>query len=116
MKDYLMIIKTQGSVFTDLSPEKLKEHLELGQVYLGNLMSEGKLKAGNPVDKGGRIVSDMNGEIKDSVIEGNELAAGYLLVAAKDMDEAIEITKGNPIFHDIPTKIEVYPLMPIQRA
>jgi hypothetical protein len=116
MKDYLLIIKTKGSVFTDLPPEKLKEHLELGQVYLRNLMKEGKLKAGNPVDKGGRIVSDTNGEIKDSVIEGNQLAAGYLLVAAKDMDEAIKITKANPIFRDIPTTIEVYPLMPVQRA
>ena len=29
------------------------------------------------------------------------------------MNEAVEIAKANPIFNDIPTKIEVFPMMPI---
>lgn len=29
------------------------------------------------------------------------------------MGEAIKITKGNPIFNDVPTKMEVHPMMPI---
>jgi hypothetical protein len=30
------------------------------------------------------------------------------------MDEAVAIAKANPIFNDIPTKIEVHPMMAIQ--
>jgi hypothetical protein len=30
------------------------------------------------------------------------------------MDEAIAIAKENPIFNDIPTKIEVHPMMPVR--
>jgi hypothetical protein len=29
------------------------------------------------------------------------------------LDQALGIAKGNPIFKDIPTKIEVHPMMPI---
>lgn len=32
MKDYLLIIKTEGSVWTDLPKEKLQKHLEDGQL------------------------------------------------------------------------------------
>ena len=114
MKDFLLIIKTEGSVWTDLSPEHLQKHLEHGTAYIGNLMKKGKLKTANPVDKGSRIVTESNGILKDGPFnESKEVIAGYFLVIAKDIDEAVEIAKGNPIFKDIPTKIEVHPMMPV---
>jgi len=39
---------------------------------------------------------------------------GYFLLTANDIEEAIEIAKANPIFNDIPTKIEVHPMMPVR--
>ena len=114
MKDFLLIIKTEGSVWTDLSPEQLQKHLEHGGIYIQKLIQEGKLKNANPVDKGSRIVSDNKGVLKDGPYnESKEVVAGYFLVTATDMAEAIEIAKANPIFRDIPSKIEVHPMMPI---
>jgi hypothetical protein len=114
MKDYLLIIKTKGSVWTDLSPEKLQKHMEHGNAYIGNLMKEGKLKNANPIDKGSRIVTEENGAIKDGPFnESKEVVAGYFHVVAADIDEAVAIAKANPIFHDIPTRIEVHPMMPV---
>jgi hypothetical protein len=114
MKDFLLIIKTEGSVWSDLSSEQLQKHLEHGTAYIGNLMKEGKLKNANPVDKGSRIVTESNGVIKDGPFnETKEVVAGYFLVNAKDIDEAVGIAKANPIFKDIPTKIEVHPMMAI---
>lgn len=114
MKEFLFIIKTEGSVWSDLSPEQLQKHMKHGTAYIGNLMKEGKLKNANPVDKGSRIVTESNGVIKDGPFnETKEVVAGYFLVTAKDIDEAVGIAKANPIFKDIPTKIEVYPMMAI---
>jgi hypothetical protein len=42
-----------------------------------------------------------------------EVIAGYFLVAANDINEAVAIAKDNPIFKDISTKIEVHPMMPV---
>jgi len=114
MKDFLLILKTEGSVWTDLSPEQLQKHMEHGNAYIGNLKKKGKLKNANPVDKGSRIVTENNGMIKDGPFnETKEVVAGYFLIAAEDINEAVEIAKANPIFKDIPTKIEVHPMMDI---
>ncbi len=114
MKDFLLILKTEGSVWTDLSPEQLQKHMEHGNAYIGNLVKTGKLKNANPVDKGSRIVTESNGIMKDGPFnETKEVVAGYFLIAAEDIKEAVEIAKANPIFKDIPTKIEVHPMMEI---
>ncbi|HEY2350693.1 MAG TPA: YciI family protein, partial [Puia sp.] len=110
MKDFLLILKTEGNVWTDLSPEQLQKHIEHGGAYIGNLIKEGKLKNANPVDQGSRLVTGSNGIIKDGPFnETKEVVAGYFHIVAKDMDEAVAIAKANPIFNDIPTKIEVHP-------
>jgi hypothetical protein len=114
MKEFLLIIRTEGSVWTSLSPEQLQKHIEHGTAYISNLAKQGKLKSAQPVDKGSRIVTDNNGIIKDGPFnESKEVIAGYFLVTAKDIDEAVEIAKANPIFKDIPAKIEVHPMMAV---
>ncbi|HMG15568.1 MAG TPA: YciI family protein [Saprospiraceae bacterium] len=114
MKDFLLILRTEGSVWSDLPKDQLNKHIEQGMSYIGKLMSEGKLKGANPVDKGSRIVTENNGILKDGPFnESKEVIAGYFLITANDIHEAVEIAKANPIFKDIPTKIEVHPMMPI---
>jgi hypothetical protein len=114
MKEFLLIIRTEGSVWTDLPAEKLQKHIEEGTKYITGLMKDGKMKSGLPVDKGSRLVTEQNGALKDGPFnESKEVIAGYFLVNAKDMDEAVAIAKANPIFKDIPTKIEVHPMMAI---
>lgn len=109
MKDFLLLIRTEGDVWTSLSPQQLQQHIEKGTSYIGNLMKEGKLKSAAPLDKGSRIVTDTNGIIKDGPFnETKEVIAGYFHIVAKDIQEAIDIAKANPIFKDIPTKIEVH--------
>ena len=115
MKDFLLIIKTEGSVWTDLSPEQLQRHMEHGSAYIGDLMKKGILKGANPIEKSGsRIISGSNGALKDGPFnESKEVVAGFFHIEADNMEKAPEIAKANPIFDDIPTKIEVHPMMPI---
>ena len=114
MKDFLLLIRTEGSVWTDLSAENLQKHIQNGTAYISNLIKEGKLKSAQPLDRGGRIVTEQGGVIKDGPFnESKEVIAGYFHIVANDIDEAVEIAKANPIFKDIPTKIEVHPIMPV---
>jgi hypothetical protein len=114
MKDFLLILRTEGNVWTDLSPEQLKKHMEHGMAYIGKLIAEGKLKSASPVDKGSKLITGSRGSFTDHPFnESKEVIAGYFLVTANDMNEAITIAKENPIFNDIPTKIEVHPMMPV---
>lgn len=117
MKDFLLILKTEGSVWTDLSPEQLQKHIQNGSAYIGGLIKDGILKNANPVDKGSRLITGSNGVLKDGPFnESKEVVAGYFHIVAKDIDEAVAIAKANPIFNDIPTKIEVHPMMAVKEA
>ena len=114
MKDFLLLIRTEGDVWTSLSPKELQEHIEHGTAYIGKLMKEGKLKSAAPLDKGSRIVSDDGGVMKDGPFnETKEVIAGYFHIVAKDLQEAVDIAKANPIFRDIRTRIEVHMMRPI---
>jgi hypothetical protein len=109
MKDFLLIIRTEGDVWTSLSPKELQEHVEKGTAYIGNLIKEGKLKNAAPLDKGSRIVTGDGGVMKDGPFnETKEVIAGYFHIVAGDLEEAVAIAKANPIFGDIPTRIEVH--------
>jgi hypothetical protein len=108
MKEFLLVIRTQGSVWTDLTPDQLRRHMEHGTAYIGKLMKEGVIKSAQPVEKGGRLVTEANGTIKDGPFnETKEVIAGYFHIVAKDIEAAVGIAKANPIFSDIPAKIEV---------
>jgi hypothetical protein len=112
MKDFLLLIRTYGNVWTDLSPEQLQKHMEDGGAYIGNLIKEGKLKSAQPLASGSRIVTSENDILKDGPFnETKEVIAGYFHITAENIDEAVAIAKANPIFKDIPTKIEVHPIM-----
>ncbi len=52
-----MILRTEDSVWTDLSPEQLQKHIEHGGAYIASLIKQGKLKKANPVDRGSRLVT-----------------------------------------------------------
>jgi hypothetical protein len=109
MKEFLLLIRTEGDVWTSLSPKQLQDHIEHGTAYIGNLMKAGKLKSAAPLEKGSRIVTDQNGIMKDGPFnETKEVIAGYFHIVARDIEEAVEIAKANPIFRDIDTRIEVH--------
>lgn len=88
--------------------------MEHGMAYIGKLIKEGKLKSASPVDKGSKIIIEKNDLLTDHPFnESKEVIAGYFLITADDIDDAVAIAKQNPIFKDIPTKIEVHPVMPV---
>jgi len=62
----------------------------------------------------GRTPSKRQGvELSHPFNESKEVVAGYFHIMAEDIDAAVAIAKENPIFNDLPTKIEVHPMMPI---
>jgi hypothetical protein len=114
MKEFLLIVRTEGEIWTLLSPDKLQKHIEHGTAYIDKLAKQGKIKSAQPLDAGSRIVAKTDGLIKDAPFnETKEVIAGYFLVVAESLEEAVAIAKENPIFEDIPTKIEVHPIKQI---
>lgn len=112
MKEFLLLIRTDGDHFTEFSPEQQQQHLDNVMAYMGDLMKRGKLKSAQPLEMEGTIVSGTKGKLKDGPFnESKEVIAGYFLIQADNLAEATEIARGNPVFENgTSAKIEVRPI------
>src|SRR3569832_304840 len=69
--------------------------------WMQGLAQKGILVGGEPLQPGGKQVNGKNKEVTDGpVVEAKEIVGGYLIVNAKDINEAVEISKGCPIFNE----------------
>src|SRR5688572_7764084 len=112
MKEFLLLIRTQGDHLNALSPEQQQQHLEKVMTYMGGLMKSGKLKSAQPLEMEGTLISGSKGKLKDGPYnESKEVIAGYFLIQAKDLAEATQIARENPVFEDgRDARIEVRPI------
>ena|SRR5687767_4493177 len=112
MKEFMLLIRTEGDHLQALSPEQQQQHLQKVMAYMGGLMQSGKLKSAQPLEMEGVMVSGTKGKLKDGPFnETKEVIAGYFLIEAKDMAEAVQIAKENPVFEDgSVVQIEVRPI------
>lgn len=83
------------------------ENMQKWMDWMAGLGQKGQLVSGEPLTPQGKQVNGKNKVVTDGpFIEAKEMVGGYLIVNAKDIDEAVEISKGCPIF-DEDGKVEV---------
>ncbi|MBS1600191.1 MAG: hypothetical protein JST75_18330 [Bacteroidetes bacterium] len=104
MKEYLLLIRSEGDCAETMSPEVHKAHLQRVINYIGNLKDTGRLISAQPLTMKGSIIQGKGSAFKDGpFIESKEVIAGYFLFRANDYEEATEIAKSHPILEDDPT-------------
>jgi hypothetical protein len=97
MANYLYLFR--GGRMDSMSPQELQESMGRWRAWMAELSKKGQLKGGEPVADGGRRLSGK----KQTVIDGpfgetKDIVGGYLLVTARDLDDATETARGCPIF------------------
>jgi hypothetical protein len=82
------------------SPDEGQKQMQLWMTWMKELGEKGHLKAiGAPLEPGGKLVSGKQKVVSDGPFaEAKDLIAGFSLVTAKDIDEAVVLSKGCPIF------------------
>jgi hypothetical protein len=94
------------------SPEQMQQIMQKWMTWMKELGEKGHIKdAGNPLDRGGRVVRGKPGALSDGpYAETKDVIGGYTLITAKDIDQAAQLSKGCPIF-DAGGYVEVRPVM-----
>lgn len=116
MTEFMLLIRSEGDHLLTLPQEEQEKHLQKVMAYIEGIMKAGKLKSAQPLEMEGAIISGAKGKLKDGPFnESKEVIAGYFHILAKDLNEAIEIAKANPIFESAATaRIEVRPIKVIE--
>ena len=114
MKEFMLFIRNEGNPIADLSPEQQQEHIKKVGSFIKEMVDAGKIKAAQPLEMQGRILSNDTGHIIDGpFIETKEVISGYYHILAEDLQEAISIAKSDPRFEDGKWKIEIRPIMKV---
>ena len=94
-----------------LSPEQLQQAMDQFMGWFDRLKQQGIAKAGQPLERTGKIVSGKNGRsVADGPFaESKEAIGGYFLLNVATLDEAVAIARQCPIL-EFGSTVEVRPV------
>ena len=95
----------------ETSPEKMQQVMQKWMNWLKDLGARGHIKdQGQPLEQAGKVVRGRQKTITDGpYAETKDVIGGYTLVEAKDLDQAVELSKGCPVFES-DGAVEVRPI------
>ena len=96
---------------TPSSPEQRQKHLEKWVTWFKDLNGKGVIKnPGHPLEDTGKVVNGSQKTVKDGPFaEAKDVVAGFIVVEAKDLADAVELSKGCPIL-EVGGSVEVRPV------
>jgi hypothetical protein len=97
---------------TNRSPERMQQTMQKWMAWFKELGEKGHIKEpGHPLERAGKLVEGKQKTITDGPFaEAKDVIGGYTLIEARDLDQAVELSKGCPIF-DVECAVEVRPVM-----
>lgn len=108
MPSFLYIFRGDG--MKRMSPQELQQSMQKWGAWIQQLSQQGHFKAGDPLETGGRVVRGKKKAVTDGpYAESKDLVGGYLLIEARNLDEATELSRGCPIFDNDGT-VEIRPI------
>jgi hypothetical protein len=96
---------------TSASPEQLQKNFQKWTAWFKDLGAKGHVKdIGHPLEATGKVVKGKDKVVSDGpYAEAKDVVGGYSLILAKDLAEAIELSKGCPIL-EVGGSVEVRPI------
>jgi hypothetical protein len=92
------------------TPADMQRQMEKWMTWMKDLGAKGHVqgKPGEPLERSGKVVRGTSKAITDGpYAEAKDVVGGYLIVRAKDLAEAVELSKGCPVLDDDTGSVEV---------
>lgn len=94
------------------SPERMQQMMQKWMAWMKQLGEKGHMKdQGHPLERTGKLVKGKLKTVTDGPFaETKDIVGGYTLIEARDLEQAVELSKGCPIF-EVEGAVEVRPVM-----
>ena len=112
MSKFMYLFRTSPTAYQSLSPEQMQQTLKKWMDWKDTLEKSGHIKQfGERLDGTGKVVRGKAKTVTDGpYIEVKDFIGGYMLVEAKDIDQAVELAKGCPVLESDGT-VEIRPFV-----
>ena len=109
-----MLLLRGGVSNRDLSPDQLQRQIERYMNWIEQLRRDGHFVAGEPLEEIGKVLAGKDGNLVTDgpFTESKEVVGGYFIIRASNLDAAVELSKGCPIFGNNGT-VEVRPIQSV---
>ena len=93
------------------SPERMQQTMQKWMTWFKDLAEKGHIKdRGQPLERAGKLVQGKQKTVTDGPFaETKDVIGGFTLIEARDLDQAVELSKGCPIF-EVEGAVEVRPI------
>jgi hypothetical protein len=112
MADFMLIFRSGDSPGD--SPEQMQQHMQKWVAWFDALSKSGTYKGqGAPLEPKGKLVRGARKTVSDGPFaEAKDLVGGYAIIQARDLEAAVEIARGCPIYEK-DGAVEVRPVRPM---
>lgn len=95
-----MLLLRGGVANRNLSPDQLQRQIERYLTWIEELRRAGHFVSGEPLDETGKVLSGQNGSMLTDgpFTESKEEVGGYFIIRARDLEAAVDLARGCPIF------------------
>jgi len=109
MKDYVLMFRMDiTTAQVQPRPEQMKLYMDQWMTWVNGIASSGRLAdGGNHFSREGKVLKPHNTLTDGPYTAGRESVAGYLIILAKDMNEAVSIAENCPILAGEGTSVEI---------
>jgi hypothetical protein len=110
MSEFVYLYRGGGN--SGRSPEQMQQMMQKWMTWLKDLGQKGHIKdQGQPLERAGKLVKGKQKTVTDGPFaEAKDVVGGYTLIEARDLDQAVELSKGCPVF-EVDGAVEVRPVM-----
>ena len=114
MNEFLFLYR--GGETGRRSPEHMQQTMQKWMVWLKELGEKGHIKdQGQPLEHTGKLVKGRQKIVTDGPFpETKDIVGGYTLIQARDLAQAVELSKGCPIL-EFDGAVEVRPVMKLNQ-
>lgn len=108
MDEYLILMRldllTKGA---QPSPEQLQVYMKQYQDWVGSIMAKNKFIGGKGLSTEGKVIKPNNMITDGPFVEIKESLAGFIMIKADSMEEALEFAKTCPILNGEGNSVEL---------
>ena len=103
----------RGGMASEEASNVPPDHMQKWMKWMEGLGQKGILVGGEPLQPTGKFLKSKKVVTDGPFVEAKEIVGGYLIVNAKDINEAVEISKDCPAF-EVGGTVEVRPIQKME--